>query len=564
MALTFKQQQALINAKEQGLTREQAFARVFEMPKTERRAGRFSDIGEDIATTARGTFSGIQRRLGDVRDAARAPGQEAARIRQEGGTFGDAIRGGADELLDIPLVAGGNLVGSAVDIAEAPFMAAGRAALTQDEEEAVGGAVQSAMNATGLPQKLAEQTPRTQRNVIAGLSLFEGATAGVGAAVSRPFLGKVQDTVKKVTRRTDTPNTADDVVEQAQLSLERQAADTTLSPRVREEAQNAALTFKERYIGLTPDVKNRLQEMGEDKLKEYLDAVHIRNIDDTAPTPYEVGARNVQETQKILEQKLNDTGSEIGRTREQLAKIRVPQTRVEEIDRTFRESINNLDLQIRKGEVLPRANGITPASQGDINALNSLLNDLNTFKQSPTVENAIKLRKNFDAKIKFGKSARDVSNEVDPLARSVRAKIAETAADTVGKEKAELVTQFSEFMDAYGDLQSFTSRRAGGEYLLRLVLSGRGGEARRLIQTIKDYTGVDLMNDATAMKVATETLGNDNTRNLFRQEVSRAGYDAAAVLSGSPTGVVQVVGQRVLDRMVDPEDVLEKAARTQK
>jgi hypothetical protein len=166
----------------------------------------------------------------------------------------------------------------------------------------------------------------------------------------------------------------------------------------------------------------------------------------------------------------------------------------------------------------------------------------------------------FDGKIKFGKSASEVSNSVDPLSRSVRTAIADEAAKIVGPSNAAELTDYSDFMDAFGDLKSYTDRAAGGEYLLRLVLSGRGGDSRKLIEIVKKYTGIDLMNDATAMKVATDVLGNDNTKNLFRQDIQRAGLDAASVLTGNPIGWGSIAWKWAVEKGIDPEEVLKKAA----
>ena len=283
-------------------------------------------------------------------------------------------------------------------------------------------------------------------------------------------------------------------------------------------------------------------------------------ISDTAPTPYEVGGTNVAKAEADLTKILQDTGRGIGQIREKLATFQVGNPGVVSIEKAFSNSLSDLNLTIRNGKVVKTPGAITPVEGGDLSALNKLYQDLKSFKQSPTVSKAIELRKNFDGRIKFGKSARDVSNNVDSLSRQVRKVIAKEAAKVVGKQNAAELTKYSDFMDAFGDLQSFTNRAAGGEYLLRLVLSGRGAEARKLIKTIKEYTGTDLMNDATAMKVSTELLGNEQTRNLFRQEVSNAGYDAAALISGSPTGVLSVIGKRLLDKGIDVEDVLKKAA----
>ena len=541
MALTTEQRTKLLELRAQGLSREQAFAQVFRnAPITT--TGRDS-VGEDLMSAGRGLVSDFQQRGEDVVEGFRAGARGEQTVFETGAQLAGNVFGGT-----------GDILFRGTQAAVTPFMSG-------QQEEAIATGAQKLFEPVG--EAISETSPRTQRNIRGGLGFLEAIPGA--KFLTQPISSLRRSAVRSIASATPGPsqitrNTPEAVIEKAEQSLRRQSVDPRLSPKAQEEAANAALNLKERYIGLTPDVKTRLQEMGPQKLQEYLDAAHLRNIDDTAPTPYELGSQQVDRAEDALRTALNDTGSQIGQTRQKLSTYRLQQPQVEKIDRIFNGEIQRLGLEVRNGQITTKPNAITSASDGDIRALNQLLGDLNKFKQNPTVKNAIDLRKNFDARIKFGKSARDVSNEVDPLARAVRSQIADATAKTVGKEQAALVKQYSDFMDAYGDLQSYTGRRAGGEYLLRLVLSGRGGEARQLIQTIKDYTGIDLMNDATAMKVATDIVGNDAQKNLFRQEVTRAGYDAQAVLSGSPTGILEVVGRRLADYAIDPEDVVKATA----
>jgi len=534
MALTLEQQQALIRAKAQGLTKEQALGQVFRSADSKPKPSRFADAGEDVATAFKEAQTDVKTRGGNITKSVQA-----------------GMRG-EQTPIETGLQIGGESVLGLTDLAFRGAQAAVKPFMSQEEEENLAETVGGAVEKTGIPKFYEGLSDRTKRNLAPFQALAELAPIKIPSIFKGKGKGAVSPSLEV--------QAIDDVIETASKSLKRQADDVKLTPRQREEAAQASLTFQEKYIGLTPDIKKRLGEMGPDKLQEYLDAVHLRNIDDTVPTPFEHGGNVVAKTEGILQTKLNDTGSGIGQTREKLATVQLSNPQVVRINNAFGDELSRLKLEIVDGKIVRTPGKITPVESGDVRALQSLLEDLKRFKQSPTVANAIDLRKNFDGKIKFGKSAREVSNNVDGVSRGVRKTIAKEAATTVGKQNAAELAKYSDFMDAYGDLQSFTNRAAGGEYLLRLVLSGRGGEARKLIQTIKEYTGVDLMNDATAMKIATEMLGNEQTKNLFRQEVTRAGYDAGAVLTGSPTGVLSVVGKRLLDYGINPEDVLKSVA----
>lgn len=536
MALTLEQQQALIRAKAQGLSKEQAIAQVFRSSQSKPQPSRFADAGEDISTAFKSVGSDMVQRGDTVRQAT------------------DARKAGQQGLIETSGQIAGQIAMGAGDLAFRGTQAVVKPFMSQEEEEKLAQGFGEAVQKTGLVEKYDKQSDRTKRNLGIVGGLVEMLTAGVA---KNPLKGIGKG--KNVSPSFEVQK-IDDVIDNARLSLKKQSEDVNLTPRQQEEAANAALTIQERYIGMTPDIKKRLGEMGPEKLQEYLDAVHFRNIDDTVPTPYEYAASVVDSAEEALKRTLDDTGAGIGQARQKLSTVQLTNPQVKAIEDIFQKELSRLNLEVREGSIFKTPGKISPVEGGDIRALQALYNDLKLFKQSPTVANAIDLRKNFDGKIKFGKSAREVSNNVDGTSRQVRKAIANEAAKTVGKQNAAELTKYADFMDAYGDLQSFTQRKAGGEYLLRLVLSGRGGEARRLINTIKEYTGIDLMNDAVAMKLATELLGNEQTKNLFRQEITRAGYDAGALLSGSPTGILSVIGKRLLDKGIDVEDILKKAA----
>jgi hypothetical protein len=532
--LTPQQKEALLKAKAEGLTKEQAFSRAFATNSATATPGVGSDIFQDVSSTFSGLGEDLYQRGGNILDSFAAS------------------RAGTQNPIQTGMQVAGETIGGAGDIAGRTLFGGLSLFTSQDTEDKVVEGVTSAVSSTGLPQKYEALSEERKRDVRGGLGVLEGLTAALPTKLSSLFKGA---------KAPDIPNPqvqVDDVFKRAEEGLKRQAEDVNLDPKAKEEAARAALTFQERYIGLEPDVKARLQEMGPVKLQEYLDAVHLRNIDDTAPTPYELGSQNVNTAVETLQKNLSATGSGIGQIRQKLATVRTPVTSVERIESVFRKELDSLNLQIKNGQVVlkPGSIGKTDATS-DLKVIQSLYDDLLTFKQNPSLKNAIDLRMAFDGKIKFGKSARDVSNSVDPLSRSVRSAIAQESARVVGKTNAQDLQRYSDFMEAYGDLRSYTDRAAGGEYLLRLVLSGRGGESRKLIQTIKEYTGIDLMNDATAMKVATDVLGNQNTQNLFRQEITKAGFD---VVSGDVKGLLETGARKLMDIGIDPEEILKKIA----
>lgn len=399
----------------------------------------------------------------------------------------------------------------------------------------------------------------------AGSAVAEVVGIGKGKDVLKGGFNQAKSLFAKdivATSVDDLITKADDVLKQTEAPIVRETGGTTPSEILATAKTEAPkLTLKEKWIGISPDIKKRL-EGKQEQLKEYFDIAHARNLDDTLDTPYAYGARKVDDTVKQMEKLLSETGSDIGSTRQKLGTYKASIDQVKNIENTFTNELSKLNLEVRNGKVVQKA-GTVPklGSNSDLKVINDLYSNLQVAKQSPTLTNLIDLRAGFDNKINFGKRASEVSSSVDSLSRQTRRSIADEAGKLVGKTEAGKLKEYSDFMDAYGELKSFTDRKAGSEYLLRLVLSGRGREASELLATINKHTGTDLMDDATMMTIATDLIGNTRQQNLFRQEVTKAGLDVAQLASGKGTGAVGLLTDFATKRLLDEEKIFLEASK---
>lgn len=383
--------------------------------------------------------------------------------------------------------------------------------------------------------------------VVGGLG--GGLLSGVGAAASKALQGP-----RKVLSEQEAQKVA---------GLVSSKVPTAEQTRTIAELTKPKLTLKEKAIGLTPDVKKRIQ--GKPELtKEYIDVVNARNLDDRLPSGYGHAATYVDKAQDILEKKLNDTGGDIGKFRRKIGTYSANIDDINDIENAFVKEINKLNLLVDKnGAITKNASRISQTtSDAEIKAVQELYNDFQVVKQSPTLENLIDMRRKFDKKIKFGKEAREISNMVDPLSKAVRTSIAEKAAKLVGKTEAKNLNDYSEYIDALEELKSYTDRRAGSEYLLKLALSGRGAESQKIIQRIKQETGIDLMDHATLAKLTTDTFANQSQKDLFRQEITKAGLDAASLMRGDVKGLLGSIASRGIDALTDPEEIILNASKS--
>ena len=393
----------------------------------------------------------------------------------------------------------------------------------------------------------------------------EVVAKGVGKGITKisPFaeeikskVGDVADTTKiTLFGRAKPTSNIDDVIKQADESIKPAQILTAT------EKATAKPSLMERWSGISPDIKNRISGK-QDKLKEYFDVAHARNNFDTLPTPLEYGARNVDTAYTQMESVLNDTGSQIGQFRQKVGTYKAPIDKVVAVENRFINELNKLNLEIKNGVIKQKAGTVKRVnSDAEIKALNELYGDLKTVKQSPNLGRLIDLRNLFDSKINFAKTTREVSSSLDPLSRNVRRQIADVSAEIVGKSEAGNLAKYSEFIDAFNQLKSYTDRKAGAEFLLKQVLSERGGTPRQVMQTIKDITGVDLMDDAVMASIATDLIGNSRQKGLFRQEITKAGLDTASILKGDTRGAIELMFNFLKKGLINEEKQFLKAAQ---
>ena len=384
--------------------------------------------------------------------------------------------------------------------------------------------------------------------------------------------GAVVDTTKASLFGRPRPlGNIEDVIRQADESVKSDFITSKSTPKTQglnpsqilraTEQATSQPSLIEKWAGISPDIKNRIAGK-QDKLKEYFDVAHARNNFDTVPTPLEYGAKNVDTAVTKMEGLLNDTGSQIGQFRQKIGTYKAGVDNVAKIETSFSNQLSKLNLEIKNGVIRQKAGTISRVNaKGEINVLNDLYKELQTIKQSPDLQRLIDFRNLFDSKINFAKSTRDVSNSLDPFSRAIRKDIADTAAQIVGKSEAANLAKYADFMEAYNNLRSFTDRKAGAEFLLKQVLSERGGTSRAIIQTVKDMTGIDLMDDAVMSSIATDLIGNARQKGVFRQEITKAGLDTASLLTGNTSGAIGLMFNFLKKGLINEEKQFLKAAK---
>lgn len=399
---------------------------------------------------------------------------------------------------------------------------------------------------------------------IKGVAKLGGRAVRIGGkTIERiPLLNKVAGSVDELITNADNAVAAGTVSDVASEAVA--GAKGTAAKRAAAETTSLKPSIKEKWAGLSADIKTRIAGKQE-QLQEYFDVAHTRNLQDTAPTPLEYGALKVNEAAKQMETLINDTGSQIGAFRKKVGSIQATPEQIADIENVFKQQLEKLNLTVNKGKIQQMAGTVSKTgAKGDISMLQDLWNDFVTVKQGRNLERLIDLRSSFDRKINYGKTAMEVSNSVDPVSRSVRTKIADVAAGMVGKTEAQRLKQYSEFMDAYDMITDYSSKKTGSEFLLKQALSERGRAPREVMEAIKQFTGIDLMDDAVMATLATDLIGNTKQQGLLRQEILKAGLDAGSVLKGDPRGLLGLLDTVVKKKLLDEEKIYLNAAKTKK
>lgn len=364
-------------------------------------------------------------------------------------------------------------------------------------------------------------------------------------------------------KQVDGIKSNNDLIKKSDELLQQTPDTSGVAQQVRTMAEESApkLSIKEKWAGIRPDIKKRIAGK-QDQLKTYFDIAHASNLDDMLPTVYDYANLKVKRAGNLIKNQLDDVGSRIGKTRRKLATVRVPLDKVNEVIKQFDSELDRLNLGINnRGDIIQQTGRAQAVGAGEMRVLQTLRDNLKVIKQNPTVENIIDNRTIFDDRINFAKRSADVSGVVDPLSRKIRRSLADINAETVGKTNAKDLEAYSLAKDAEKMLEGYTKRKAGTEFLLRLVLSGRGREARDVIRLIKDLTGIDLMDDAVMLQIAVELIGNDRTKNLFRQEIGKAGLDVAKILGNGKRGALEFLFEKGVNKFLDVEEQFLNAAK---
>jgi hypothetical protein len=580
--------------REKGVSKEQKINNLMQTndsPRSFRDTQQFQALQRDSQDT-----------MGDLRET----------VQGIGGALQGAGEGIHDKFTDPDLTSAEKVVGGGADLLGGvtnavfaqPVIGAAKTLLSGDQEEALGEKAQEVGESIANSETYKDvsfwyesQPEGVQRqvdNVLSyGGSLLDLIGVRGSTNLTRSGLTKIDDYIKSLDNNVgntspvgqtssipkpdssalspvvgNTSNITEEAIRNAKppVLTPEDFTDPTLreQARLRMEAETNApeLSFAEKSVGIGKAEKAQIVGKTE-RMQDYIDVASRKNVTKDAPSVMEFGGDQVRNATVEMETILNTKGGDIGRTREKLSSIKAPVDSVATIENTILQQLDNLGLRVNdSGQVVRKPGVVTKVgTQADVRTLQELLDEFRIVKQSPTLTNMLDYRNLVQKNIDFGKSAREVSDSLNAPSSAIRRVIKEEADSLVGRTGANDLKEYSNFIEAYNEIKGFTDKKAGGEYLLRVLESGRGGEARQVVNTIKKHTGIDLQDDATMMKLVSELVADADQQTLFRQQITGAGLDTARILSGDPSSIVGRVGNFVMDKLTDPENVLINATK---
>lgn len=328
-------------------------------------------------------------------------------------------------------------------------------------------------------------------------------------------------------------------------------------PKLKEQRNQLALELSDNfYQALPTDYKRDLRTskpLLDDYMQTFAESVQsTQNL-----TIMEKGANKLTNAIKSIEKKIKATGNKIGDFREKISTVKVQPTRLDPVLQRFDDSLAKFGLKYENGAITQVSGRKTKLSPSEIKQLEAMRTDLIDIKESPTAQMIVDVRSKIDSDINFAKDRRDISSNLDGIAKSTRADLAEVNREVIGKEQAAILERYSDLNDLIMDYRKVSGKGKNLEFFLKRIMSERGRTPKAIANKIKAETGVDLTQDAIIIDAITSYLAPQRMKGRFQQEISNAGLDAGSVMGGAigmatnPVGTVSAVAAKtVLNKLI--------------
>lgn len=307
--------------------------------------------------------------------------------------------------------------------------------------------------------------------------------------------------------------------------------------------------------GVTPQVETILKDTTPDELRSYIDTTLGHNKDLNKPTAIGLASSKVEKVGETIKKNLSSVGQQIG----EALKIdggkpiglnpESGNNFIDEVLSNFNKKLEDTfghevtyspadKTQIKIGgevarfdnseepQLLPmkgRARTITPADQKRILDIH---NQVSGLAESPTISKASDIVHNLDDLVdwtkrdQFGVSHDPLEGILASTRGQLNASIRQTSPSIA--EANNRYANLKRLEEGLGTLAGKDLQR--GSLLMQRVFSGdKSAETVKLMQDIKNETGIDLVKDAGLAKFATENFGDASSKTLLQQALNMEG-----------------------------------------
>ncbi|MFS4438596.1 hypothetical protein ACMA5I_10310 [Paracoccaceae bacterium GXU_MW_L88] len=484
MALTATEIEILRGAKREGLSKEQALAKMTsfrqQSPQSTSTASRFSDAGSDLKEGFLGVGDDLYQRGENIADTVKAGAQNKQSVWETG------------------LQTVGQVLGGAGDVAYRAVSTPIKAMMSQDTEDRIAETASSAINATGLPEYRENLTERGQRNFDASLGFLELAGAkGVSPAVKSSLKG------------------ADDVLSAARNAVPKAPTVTDVRSALRDVRFNLS--------DIDPQAETAIKRATFDEINRYAQYAKNAKLDSKKATPLEIVGSKAEEAYELFDASItkateakkrliSETGSST-LAPETLSTIKTS------IADTLRDRFGVTQTEDGFQIVEGRAGRLDTA---DERLLSEFTTRLNSLGEAPTLQQVDDFIDGMQSQLY--KQSKTVSrldaadSKVVGTLKGLTGEINGALKESVGNGYAEINARISKLLDLQDEISRGLGAdgRKGGGFVKRLF-SPTGGNTRRIFEEIRKETGIDLDKEANLARFFMDNVGDNRQKSLLKE-----------------------------------------------
>lgn len=288
---------------------------------------------------------------------------------------------------------------------------------------------------------------------------------------------------------------------------------------------------------LSKPVETVLRGTSSKKFDEYVKIAQEATTSFKNQTPLEYAGKQAQQALDTIQRKLSSIGSQKSSVINQASVGNKP---VGDIVTKFRQSLNNYI-------------GGKTTVEGDTKLIRDIMEEAKNLGSNPKAKDVDKFIDFVQDRIYTGKG-----NLTIPVTNETTASIRRLVGELNSELKNKLPKSYSNLNDQYSSLVELRNELnlklgVGGEKggsLMKRVFSPSDAGTKELFESVKEITGIDLVDEATLARFVMESVGDARQANLLEQ---------LQLPNLSTRGLADFLLEKATAKFNTPEDILKRA-----